>query len=69
MEDEARVTVIATGFEDSRRMIQPHSIERRVNEKVARMSGGGRRNERKLHAGYDRMYHEYDIPTFFKHSD
>jgi len=69
MQDEARVTVIATGFEESRRMLKPHSIERRVNEKVARASAGGRRNERKLHAGYDRMYHEYDIPTFFKHAD
>ncbi len=68
MEDEARVTVIATGFEDTRRMLQPQSIERRVNEKVARI-GGSRRTERKLHTGYDRMYHEYDIPTFFKHSD
>jgi len=34
MEDEARVTVIATGFEESRQMLQPQSIERRVNERV-----------------------------------
>ena len=71
MQDEARVTVIATGFEESRRMMAPQSIERRVNEKVARTAaGGGKRAERgKLHGGYDRMYHEYDIPTFFKHAD
>ena len=39
MEDEARVTVIATGFEESRQMLQPQSIERRVNERVVRTGG------------------------------
>jgi hypothetical protein len=36
MGDEARVTVIATGFEETRQMLQPQSIERRVNERVVR---------------------------------
>ena len=36
MQDEARVTVIATGFEETRRALQPQSIERRVNERVIR---------------------------------
>ena len=71
MEDEARVTVIATGFEESRRMLQPQSVERRVGERVMRSMGGGMnsRGGRELHGGFDRMYEEYDIPTFFRHAD
>jgi cell division protein FtsZ len=70
MEDEARVTVIATGFEESRQMLQPQSIERRVNERVARNAGRVQRPRgRELHGGFDRMYEDYDIPTFFKHAD
>ena len=71
MEDEARVTVIATGFEESRRMLQPQSVERRVGERVMRSMGGtgNNRGGRELHGGFDRMYDEYDIPTFFRHAD
>jgi cell division protein FtsZ len=71
MEDEARVTVIATGFEESRRMLQPQSVERRVGERVMRSMGGNSnsRGGRELHGGFDRMYDEYDIPTFFRHAD
>jgi len=71
MDDEARVTVIATGFEESRRMLQPQSVERRVGERVLRSmnGGGGSRGGRELHGGFDRMYEEYDIPTFFRHAD
>ena len=68
MEDEARVTVIATGFEQTRQMLQPQSIERRVNERVIR-GAGSRGRGRELHSGIDRMYEDYDIPTFFKHAD
>jgi cell division protein FtsZ len=70
MEDEARVTVIATGFEETRAMLQPQSIERRITEKIA-MNAGGRRGARprELHSGFDRMYEDYDIPTFFKNAD
>jgi len=69
MEDEARVTVIATGFEASRQMLQPQSVEKRVAKAVG---GGGRRalgGGRELHSGIDRMYEDYDIPTFFKNAD
>ena len=68
MEDEARVTVIATGFEASRQMLQPQSVEKRVAKAVG---GGSRRSVggRELHSGIDRMYEDYDIPTFFKNAD
>jgi cell division protein FtsZ len=70
MEDEARVTVIATGFEESRQMLQPQSIERRVNERVMRHAvGRPSRGGRELHSGIDRLYEDYDIPTFFKNAD
>jgi cell division protein FtsZ len=69
MEDEARVTVIATGFEQSRGMLQPQSIERRVNERVVKTVGGPRARGRELHSGIDRLYEDYDIPTFFKNAD
>jgi cell division protein FtsZ len=71
MGDEARVTVIATGFEESRQMLQPQSIERRVNERVIRTAaptrGAGRGRE--LHSGIDPIYDDYDIPTFFRNAD
>jgi cell division protein FtsZ len=70
MEDEARVTVIATGFEESRQMLQPQSIERRVNERVIRTSGPARSGRgRELHSGIDPIYDDYDIPTFFRNAD
>ncbi len=69
MEDEARVTVIATGFEESRQMLQPQSIERRVNERVVRHAGASRPRGRELHSGFDRVYEDYDIPTFFRNAD
>lgn len=73
MEDEARITVIATGFEEHQRMLQPQSIERRVNERVVR-TGGPKGGARGLHSGLggDRggsLYEDYDIPTFFKNAD
>jgi len=69
MEDEARVTVIATGFEESRQMLQPQSIERRVNERVMRQVGSNRSRGRELHSGIDPIYEDYDIPTFFRNAD
>ena len=70
MEDEARVTVIATGFEETRQMLQPQSVERRVNERVMSNVGGrGRARGRELHSGIDPIYEDYDIPTFFRNAD
>ncbi|TVQ91802.1 MAG: cell division protein FtsZ [Deltaproteobacteria bacterium] len=66
MEDEARVTVIATGFESARRGLEiPGARERAIGERVAAAGGGRRRGgSPKLHAGYEPIYNEYDIPTF-----
>jgi len=70
MGDEAQVTVIATGFEESRQMLQPQSVERRVNDRVVRHVGAPRRSRgRELHSGIDPIYDDYDIPTFFKTAD
>jgi len=69
MQDEARVTVIATGFEETRQMLQPQSIERRVNERVVRSTAPTRGRPRELHSGIDPIYEDYDIPTFFKNAD
>jgi cell division protein FtsZ len=70
LQDEARVTVIATGFEDRRQMLQPQAIEMAVNDRVVRHLGNNRKGrERQLHSGIDRMYEDYDIPTFFKTAD
>jgi cell division protein FtsZ len=66
MQDEARVTVIATGFERSRQMLQPQSIEKRVNERVLRSTAPrGRESLRGTSSKWD----DYDIPTFFKNLD
>ena len=69
MEDESRVTVIATGFEERQKMLQPQAIEMAVNDRVVRHLGGGRTRRRELHSGISRLYEEYDIPTFFKTAD
>ena len=70
MGDESRVTVIATGFEETRQMLQPQSMERRVNERVVRSSPPGRASRaRELHSGIDPIYDDYDIPTFFRNAD
>ncbi len=73
MEDEARVTVIATGFEEAW-LQQAPPVERRVAEAV----GGGRRSAMgNRGGGYGRSKgmvsglnpDDYDIPTFFKRAD
>ncbi|HMV70026.1 MAG TPA: cell division protein FtsZ [Myxococcota bacterium] len=71
LKDEVRVTVIATGFEETRQVASVQSVERRVNERVipAAMSGRRPARGRELHSGIDRMHDDYDIPTFFKNAD
>jgi cell division protein FtsZ len=69
MGDESRVTVIATGFEETRQMLQPQSIERRVNERVVRQGPARASRGRELHSGIDPIYDDYDIPTFFRNAD
>jgi cell division protein FtsZ len=69
MEDEARVTVIATGFEESRQAFQPKAIERVVNDRNFRAVGTTRPRGRELHRGIDPIYEDYDIPTFFRQVD
>ncbi len=69
LKNEVRVTVIATGFEETRQVLSTQSVERRVNECVFQRGPlrGGRGSE--LHSGIDRMNDDYDIPTFFKNAD
>jgi cell division protein FtsZ len=70
MQDEARVTVIATGFEKGRAAMQRPAIEKVVNERVSRGSASSRRGGGgKLHTPYDPMYSEYDIPTLTRLGD
>ncbi|MGC6493019.1 MAG: cell division protein FtsZ [Myxococcota bacterium] len=69
LDNEVRVTVIATGFERSQ-VVAPKSAERHLAEIAV---GGGRVSRqtpgRALHSGMTRMYDDYDIPTFFKNAD
>ncbi|MDG1481958.1 MAG: cell division protein FtsZ [Myxococcota bacterium] len=72
MQDEARVTVIATGFEEAWLQAAP-AVERRVRE--AMHGNGGRGNFRSntpsssgsMVSGLNPD--DYDIPTFFRNSD
>lgn len=68
MEDEARVTVIATGFEEARHAALP-SAERRVAVQVAGNRPGRRVQSRGLHSGFDLGDEDYDIPTFYRNAD
>ena len=69
MEDETRVTVIATGFEEARQSALP-SVERRV---AAQVAGGGRQSRgsgrKQLSSGFDLNHDDYDIPTFYRNAD
>jgi cell division protein FtsZ len=72
MQDEARVTVIATGFDEAYLQATP-SVERRVAEA---MRGGGRSTgyRQASGGGNNSMVSglnpdDYDIPTFFKNAD
>jgi cell division protein FtsZ len=74
MGDQVRVTVVATGFQEAHSIART-SAERRVAVQVA--NGGARgatppRNTgptRGRVSGFDLSNDDYDIPTFFKHSD
>ena len=71
MQDQVRVTVVATGFQEGLQAARP-SAERQVAVKVA---NGGSRGQargplnRELASGFDLRHDDYDIPTFFKHAD
>ena len=72
MEDEARVTVIATGFEEQWLQATPD-----VEQRIRKVIGGNRRNggfrndgpppRRGIASGLNPD--DYDIPTFFKNAD
>jgi cell division protein FtsZ len=72
MKEEARVTVIATGFDEAHLQATP-SVERRVADAMS--GGGGRRgggyrgpsNTPSMVSGLNPD--DYDIPTFFKNAD
>jgi len=68
MKDEVRVTVIATGFDESARASAAPSVERAVNEYVSGFRGR-RSMGRELHSGYDRFADDYDIPTLLRTAD
>lgn len=71
MEDESRVTVIATGFEEARQAVKP-SAERVVAVQVGnggRRGGGRRVGRREMHSGFDLNHDDYDIPTFYRNAD
>jgi cell division protein FtsZ len=69
MEDEARVTVIATGF--SQAQAATSSLPNRVVKEVmagGRSSSGSRSMGRGIVSGIDtqRMYDDYDVPSLFR---
>jgi len=75
MGDKVRVTVVATGFQEAHSQARP-SAERRVAVQVA--NGGSHMNKPNRTSpssnsgrvsGFDLSNNDYDIPTFFKHSD
>ncbi len=74
MGDQVRVTVVATGFQEAHSIARP-SAERRVAVKVAENSSRGAAPTRNTGStrgrvsGFDLSNDDYDIPTFFKHSD
>ena len=71
MEDEARVTVIATGFEEQWLQARP-DVEQRIRQVIGGNSRGGGFREsppprRGIASGLNPD--DYDIPTFFKNAD
>ena len=75
MTEEARVTVIATGFDEAYLQATP-SVERRVAEAMrgGRMAAaGGGSGYRAPNSGNGMVSglnpDDYDIPTFFKNAD
>jgi cell division protein FtsZ len=71
LEDTARVTVIATGFDTAQRARRP-SVEDRMAVQMGDPRGGRRLptvGGRELASGYEISHDDYDIPTFFKPAD
>ena len=68
MEDEARVTFMATGFEEARQSKAP-SAERMVANQVNGPARGRVANARTMHSGFDLSTDDYDIPTFYRNAD
>ncbi|MCP4810408.1 MAG: cell division protein FtsZ, partial [Proteobacteria bacterium] len=72
MEEEARVTVIATGFEEQARNAPTQAVERRVVQMVANGGRGPQRSRGRapesMSSGFDLNSDDYDIPTFFSRS-
>ncbi|MEL6344989.1 MAG: cell division protein FtsZ [Myxococcota bacterium] len=71
MKDEARVTVIATGFEEAW-INQTPPVERRIRNVM--QGNSGRRNNYRSDSSNSSMVSglnpdDYDIPTFFKNAD
>jgi len=69
MQDEARVTVIATGLEEQRQVLTPTSTQRRVIDRIARTPPPLPEPGPSLRGTVDPIYEDYDIPTFFGHFD
>jgi len=70
MEDTARVTVIATGFETSQARARRPSVDERIAVQMGdprgrRSAHGGR----EIASGFEINHDDYDIPTFFKNAD
>jgi cell division protein FtsZ len=71
MEDEARVTVIATGFEEQWLQARP-DVEQRIRQVIGgKGRGGGFRENPPPRRGIASGLNpdDYDIPTFFKNAD
>ena len=72
MQDEARVTVIATGFEEQWLQAQP-DVEQRIRKVIGgnRRTGGFRNDSPPSRRGIASGLNpdDYDIPTFFKNAD
>lgn len=69
LDNAARVTVIATGFENPIAMARRPSVDERV---AAQVHGRGkvlRRSGREMASGFEINHEDYDIPTFFKPMD
>ena len=72
MTDQVRVTVVATGFNTANQIAKRPSAERKI---AIGMSGRGGHMGHSTGApggrvpGFDLSNDDYDIPTFFKHSD
>jgi cell division protein FtsZ len=74
MEDEVRVTVIATGFDDAIPMGVRTTPETKMRQRIAVNQGpswrrGAQAPAKGIVPGFDLSHDDYDIPTFFKNAD